>query len=141
MKTKAIRILAFFLGLNILFSTTGMAFYEHSCSMFAKTFVSPKEAKPCCEYEIVHKDSHDDRPQFKQDQCCKSHAFFKKVNGNTSLSVSKLIFTAIAESLPNRAFAFSPYLVLPTQLSLHHFAKPPPKSGRTHLVLYQQYLI
>ena len=78
MKQKALKVLSLTMALNILFSTMGMAFYEHTCLITTIKTISISSEDFCCEEDAGISSDNEGLTQLKQGSCCETTKVLKK---------------------------------------------------------------
>ncbi|WP_341227389.1 hypothetical protein [uncultured Arcticibacterium sp.] len=141
MKRTVLKSLAVFMALNILFSATGLAMFEHTCHAIGLTTNSFTE-EDSCSMESHTVEANDGQLSFKQNECCETHAHFKNVDLEISSSFQQVVWPALKlEEISNYfSFATAPK-AFQLQPSYDFMANAPPESGRQILIKVQSFLI
>lgn len=141
MKRTALKTLALFMALNILFSATGFAMFEHTCHSIGLTSHSFFDAD-FCEMESQAVDSTNNELSFKQNNCCETDAHFKNIDLKSGSSFEKvalptLVFAQIASTI-NFNYSFP---VVNKEKKFFPPTNAPPDTGRAILLKSQRFLI
>lgn len=78
------------MALQLLLTSTGFAFYEHTCNMTFSKKVSLEPQEACCDLQAVEAETPSHIPQFKQASCCESHLNYQKVDTQTDNGIQFL---------------------------------------------------
>ncbi len=140
MKQKALKVLSLTMALNILFSTMGMAFYEHTCLITTIKTISISSEDFCCEEDAGISSDNEGLTQLKQGSCCETTKVLKRTDSKTSFGNQK-----VKASVSYDLFTLS----TPSFVSLHSFreavvlpnSNAPPRHGRQLLTFIQTFLI
>lgn len=139
MKLKFLRIFSFAMALNILFSGTGLAFYEHTCDVLQETTVNIGQDKDCCgEAFVVESDFQG--PQLKQGECCHTDVQLKKLDAKAGFSLKNLELKKCDLKALTILPVFDTSLVL-AELDTQLFLRPPPLTQRPLHILFDVFLI
>ena len=139
MKAIVLKYIASCMAILVLFSSSGLGMYKHSCSMANHETLSFQEKDACCKLEIKHSDA---KVQLKQAACCHT----EKVLAKTTL---KNQFKNENFKAKSQIFAQHHFIVFAEN---HAFFKrftkvfqfvfdPPPLSTSHFLALIQLYQI
>lgn len=141
MKRVVLKTLAVFMALNVLFSATGLAMFEHTCHALGLTTNSFTEDY-ACEIEEVTVKLTDGQLSFTQGACCQTHAHFKNLELETNSSFQNVAWPVLKmEALP-RVFNFNAVFdALPEQKAFDFLANAPPNTGRKLLIKIQTFLL
>ncbi|AWV98837.1 HYC_CC_PP family protein [Arcticibacterium luteifluviistationis] len=137
----SLKVLAVFMALNIVFSATGLAMFEHTCHAIGLTTSSFTE-EDSCSMEVNTIDTSDGALSFKQNECCETHAHFKNLDLETSASFQNVAWPVLKmETLP-KLFNFNAVFdALPEQKAFDFLANAPPNTGRKLLIKIQTFLL
>lgn len=141
MKRVVLKSLAVFMALNVLFSATGLAMFEHTCHALGLTTNSFTE-DDACEIEEVTVKRTDGQLSFTQGACCQTHAHFKNLDLEASSFFQNVVWPVLKmETLPKLANFNVVFYALPEQMAFDFLANAPPNTGRKLLIKIQTFLL
>jgi hypothetical protein len=141
MKWKLLKLLAFAMALNILFSSVGFARFEHTCHSLGITSHS-FTGYEFCEMESSAIDSPSNELSFKQNDCCETHADFKNLKTESSSSFEKTYISFVAVNFKIDGYNFTIQAIFISESdSVLPPSNAPPDSGRDILIKNQTFLI
>ncbi len=129
--------LAFLMAFQVLFSSTGLAFYEHSCLMTERTHLSYEQEEGCCDHGEVVTHENLEVPQLKQGLCCETDLAFEYLETNSSsvFGPDFSLFMAIFVLEPRPSVFDNPHSLTVEKHLLFPRMNAPPRSGRDILNL------
>lgn len=140
MKAKVLKYITLSMTFLVLFSSSGLGMYKHSCSMADHEAVNFQEKEPCCKLEVVNSDA---TVQLKQGVCCHSEKVLAKTTHKNQFKTEKK--ADLGKVNLNKSAFFKPSWSI--SLSAHILANfpagfdPPPLSISLFLAFIQVYLI
>ncbi|MGR3809132.1 HYC_CC_PP family protein [Jiulongibacter sp. NS-SX5] len=140
MKKQLLRILAVFMALNVLFSSTGLAFYEHTCHISLESTVSLVHEDECCGVESYTVDSDFEGHQLKQGDCCHTEVEHKQLDINSDFQIKKNLKAKKLTAHTQTVFGSFQFLKK-SEVVFTNLQRPPPQWGLKFTVLYQQFRI
>jgi hypothetical protein len=136
MKQSTHKILTFLLAVQVMLSSTGFAFYEHTCSMSLNKKVTFHPEKACCDLKPVASPD-ENQPQFKQGICCETQVNYQKLDTKSGFD-SKVQFKAqqSQEVTPASFFNFEKQILVSEAAVIDSQINAPPQTGRSLLTRF-----
>jgi hypothetical protein len=141
MKRGSLKLLTLFMSLNILFSATGYALFEHTCHSIGHTTHGFSE-QDFCNMESDEVDTSQYEVSFKQSPCCETSVDYERLSLVSVSSFNTLDLPVLNICIIPRSPSFSwvgiAHLEEGTRLP---FSKAPPNTGRDILIDNQSFVI
>ena len=127
------------MALNILFSSMGLAFYEHTCSLLQETTVNLRQDDRCCGEALVIESDFEGH-QLRQGDCCHTDIELKKLETKTNSSLKKVSHSSV-HILSLGKIPTPDFTLILDDVIFQGYYWPPPCSANPLYILFDVFLI